>query len=449
MRDNEDAEAEQLFKQVKSIGNGNGKAYSTFQKGLPTHSVQNGNGNRNQGQRGWKRFVFASLLFGALTYVILDHTTNLFDDTNENNYDPEVMKALKEAWTVDSSPILSQASPDSIGYPSFSRYAGRPGEVYGKYLGQGALKTGRALPTNRWYQNLLMGGPKEEFGRVYTMPYIVDTDGPINGLRVHYPHIQASSSIVQMVFDAQYGLVVGTDDTRVKQRYELDEISKPSDLGVTLKWVDDSSQGTRLMTAPIVRGMPYVSVLYASGVAPVIQNTDTLVSDPIIDGKTSFKCDGTVMRVERDILLHFDASDFTWLVFFSRPVDVECTFHKASPHAFVPGVVYASDQRIALKVKEDPHNSAPINVRVALANSCTRGHIPYYCNGSKPQDSEDFIQLLRDHSQAYPFTPVVKYAIPSKSDIETQVQDAVVAFNWDPHNIQDNSSTEKVVLEGR
>ena len=110
----------------------------------------------------------------------------------------------------------------------------------------------RAIPTNAWYQNLLLARGKypSNLQRAYPSPYLVDVVGMIPGLRVHSSHINANSMVMQLSFNEDYGLVVGAtndksfiitdddgeehDDTPLPHTYKVTEMT---DVGITLEWV--------------------------------------------------------------------------------------------------------------------------------------------------------------------------------------------------------------------
>jgi hypothetical protein len=104
-----------------------------------------------------------------------------------------------------------------------------------------------ALPTNSWYQNILLarGEPTEE-QRVYPVPYLVDMVGPIPGLRVHHSTVDAGNNVIQLTQILEHGLTLGAASTRMildKDDDKKNPISKKfqvttmTQLGVTLQWV--------------------------------------------------------------------------------------------------------------------------------------------------------------------------------------------------------------------
>ncbi len=110
-------------------------------------------------------------------------------------------------------------------------------------------KKGR-LPTNAWYENLLLyttgrTQPGAE-QRVYTMPYIIDATGPIPGLRIHQTHRQGGNLVIQMIVDDSSSLTLGMNrdlaaensQASLSHMYELDDSdgSAHSALSLNLRW---------------------------------------------------------------------------------------------------------------------------------------------------------------------------------------------------------------------
>jgi hypothetical protein len=106
-------------------------------------------------------------------------------------------------------------------------------------------------PTNAWYQSLLMpAGEPDETHRAYAIPYVVDTVGPMPGLRLHPNHIDASTFVVQLYVINEYGLTVGaarnaaltsqhlstTNESAAIPTHQY-HVTHATPLGVTLDWV--------------------------------------------------------------------------------------------------------------------------------------------------------------------------------------------------------------------
>jgi hypothetical protein len=100
-----------------------------------------------------------------------------------------------------------------------------------------------AFPTNAWYQNLLLLLPDQEpsqLHRVYTIPYVVDTAGPIPGLRIHAHHLDATSTTVTLAITEPYAVTLGaTRDFNTQEDDDTNGYSvvAATELGVTLEWV--------------------------------------------------------------------------------------------------------------------------------------------------------------------------------------------------------------------
>ena len=201
------------------------------------------------------------------------------------------------------------------------------------------------------------------------------------------------------------------------------------------------------MSAPIVRGMPYITMRYSTGVVPAIQANILPASPPLLDGVTPLECDGTIARVHREILVHFGDSDFTYLVFFSRPTDVQCHVEdKEGKPSNVPGVVVSSKKNFVLRVADDSVEEMPIIVRAALANNCTSGLNHNYCEKGMPRDNSLYMEQLRHSADLYPNQAYVRYAFPDKDSIDTHVDNADVSFDWDVHSMQ-KDTVDDVALE--
>jgi len=251
------------------------------------------------------------------------------------------------------------------------------------------------------------------------------------------------------------------------------------------------------MTSSIVKGMPYATMKYDAMMQsddesndwyPTVASEIALAKEPIVDGKIQLSCLGFVqtapivvpttsssssdssssssssssrkdeeleqqpkqyrVRVERDIELHFTESDFTWLVFVSRPVTVECVVH-ADTGGMQLQVVDDShgdddedtssgkerdDDSIAVEsareVKED--DEQPFFIRIALTKTCTSNANPIYCHHeqmipfSLNLGQGKYDDLLRNHSHLIPGPDTsFDYVID-----QTQ-QEIHIEFDWD------------------
>lgn len=171
-------------------------------------------------------------------HPVLNKTGDLTKDQHWD-YASQVLQS-----SVYEDEPLSMLAPYDLNIPLFDGRPAisRPTQVFGSV--QGGASTGRPLPTNEWFLNLLVGlrdddvenfvGPEN---RVYSLPYIVDTVGQIVGIRLHFPRMLSWNTGVQTSFVDRHGLTLGTTDSRFSRRYKVDEETLPDKLGVGIRWV--------------------------------------------------------------------------------------------------------------------------------------------------------------------------------------------------------------------
>ena len=105
-----------------------------------------------------------------------------------------------------------------------------------------------AVPTNEWYQNLLISHAETtELQRVYAVPYMVDLAGPIPGLQIHPNHIDASSNVIQLSYVIPHGLTLGAAEnskhaTSVNTMTNGYSVLHMTPLGITLTWVRGNAE---------------------------------------------------------------------------------------------------------------------------------------------------------------------------------------------------------------
>jgi hypothetical protein len=153
-----------------------------------------------------------------------------------------------------------------------------------------------------------------------------------------------------------------------------------------------------------------------------------------VDGKTINVDCSQKLRVENDIELYFEESDYSWMVFFSEPVYIRCSVEKG---------------RNLLQVVEydntaiDGHCSSPAEtlvVRAALINQCANGSNPDSCRhgmGYRLPDEpkmEEYVSLLRSHVDAYPGPDTsFSYVMPDEEGDNR----AEMIFDWDTRSMSD------------
>ena len=378
----------------------------------------------------------------------------------------------KKTFNSDPSPF-SHLTPAELGFHPHARpSSSRPGTVFGSLrygpqttttvsssrLGVGLRSSageGAAMPTNAWYQNLLLGSVNEGHltpnHRAYTVPYILDMVGPVPGVRIQFPHVLSSDTIIQLSAVERHGLTLGTlNDGKVEDVYCVDEDSPPRQLSLGLKWTKKGGEEgvSPTMRTQVIRGMPYVTMSYSGGITPVVASQVPLIGTPSIDGRAvgsdrkfwnELKDKGgkykeslsTSFHVEKEISLTFDESDFTWLVFFSRPTKVAFFHDEEADNAetLPPGVVDLSTNS-AFELRVLDAEESPIMVRTALQNNCTTGGNSLFCVGGEPREQAGLDALLRNHADTVPHNPRIRYDFPSEVNVGKASGHASIIFDW-------------------
>jgi len=259
-----------------------------------------------------------------------------------------------------------------------------------------------------------------------------------------------------MVDDFKNALSVGSSDSSVSGSGGYKVVKKNADerlsnLGVSLQWgSSNSSSGkskdsssSKTMKTHIVRGMALATVQYTGGVLPSLYSYNGLASTTgaiQIDGNgeddsssssssKTMECSsgktskGQPVRVEREMTLHFINSDFTWIVFFSRPVKARCTMSE--------GDEKLRDFQLDV-VEYEQDDEEPLTVRVALLNQCTTGKsdVPKHC--SKEQEWRDpklYAELLRQGASVFPSNPQIDFEYPDLSS-KSESDDAHITIDW-------------------
>ncbi|GKY92767.1 hypothetical protein MPSEU_000246500 [Mayamaea pseudoterrestris] len=437
---------------------GLGSNGTSFQNSAARPQGSQGNGawwaDESQGGKTTKKcrravvavLIFATLI-GAIGYARSDKQQDEGSDVPpKHSLIPQTFHHV----STGAIPLSNKDPVHDLGLAAFKRPKdSRPP----KFLFHDEKHSGksRVFPTNSWYQNLLMTSDGEPSGlnRVYSIPYLIDMAGAIPGLQFFANHIAASTSIVQIYSMDEYGMVLGAGvdhhgEKRDKSSSHSDRSSDGSDseiekilsnqyfvrnmssLSVTLEWNDFP------MHASIAKGMPYVTMVYdaieaktkdGKHIRPTINSIKSLAADPIVD-QHKIKCDDSkTFRVEREVEMLISESDFSWLAFFSEPVNVRCVSSKES--GFSLQVVGTVDARDDFKTK-------PLVVRVAWLKSCSTGGNPIYCHQELMHPSALMLgqglygDILRNHSNYYP-GPDAKfsYAVDESKD------KIALTFDWD------------------
>jgi endoglucanase Acf2 len=91
------------------------------------------------------------------------------------HYDDRILTGPTPNPFTDASKPISTVDPLKLMYFKADRPKGsRPGPIFGQLHEASA-----PLPTNAWYQNLLLGSGRAPENQVFQVPYVIDLAGPI------------------------------------------------------------------------------------------------------------------------------------------------------------------------------------------------------------------------------------------------------------------------------
>jgi hypothetical protein len=363
-----------------------------------------------------------------------DSSDDLFisDDPGRPNEEEFTDAAGAELSNVFFAP-LSQLDPVSdLDLPNVLRpAASRPSSRLDPLR---ATTPDQALPTNAWYQNLLLLRDDESptsNHRAYTMPYIVDVVGTIPGMRVHHSTVDTSADqfIVSTVESSAVTLGAappsGEGDSLAEKGYT---VLAATDLGVTLEWTYNK------MVSSFVRGMPYATMVYPNNspdnnndnILPTIY-AETKTSSPLLlDGGTiTVPCtEGSPFEVNSEIELLFETG-LTWLVFVSHPATFQCK--ETVGGAFMLQAVDI--------LEEDVEEDYPFTLRLAMVFA---GEDDTERSGTA---GEEYKEILRSHSNVYPGKAT---NVDHKMGDDNGDQAALI-FDWDPQPMNGNATSELIM----
>ena len=186
-----------------------------------------------------------------------------------------------------------------------------------------------------------------------------------------------------MTYELENGVSVGAVETFSNQHYIRPQkdplISK---LAVELEWQSPRSAPLKSgMSAPIVRGSPYTSMLYEDATPRIFSQRPlkegfSIVVDQGVGNKKLVCGNGKghytfwPVRVNKEIKVVFETSDMTWLIFVSEPTDFVCSNFNPPEPISVPGTVLPITSYFDLKAVKPMKRGM---IRVAMANNCTTG----------------------------------------------------------------------------
>ena len=271
-----------------------------------------------------------------------------------------------------------------------------------------------------------------------------------------------------MVNDFKNALCIGSDgfssedgDDGIDGTYRVKD-GALSPLGVGLEWgAGSDTNSSNIMSTNIVRGMPYATMVYSdsSNMVPTIYSYNGLASDVQIDRTSTFDpvtskfpklvcgIEGTSKKgisatVHSHLHLHMINSDFTWIVFFNKPVKVSCvTNNEQDPKV--------RDFKMTFLDNEDDTEAGDTDlvVRIALLNQCTTGHasIKEHCKERNAlADKDGYELLLKNNAHLVPQSPTIDFEYASKSKNDDDV--AKINIDWDVTNTKNASNDDADLL---
>ena len=246
------------------------------------------------------------------------------------------------------------------------------------------------------------------------------------------------------------------------------------------------------MSSTIVRGMPYITMSYEKSVATTddgriivptiameipmrmsstVGKTGGMQQQVLVDGTThtSLECHRagsssssggksesvSFVNVEKDIEWHSEESDFTWILFVSRPVQIQCALSKEGHQTLqvVPPDANSGEADGEADCGSGKEET-PLVVRVALLNPCTSNtvNLDTYCHSERGShvpmggSSNDYGAVLRRHANMYPGRQSFINFVVDEDDLDV----AHLTFDWDAQAMVDplasNSAGERADL---
>jgi len=155
-----------------------------------------------------------------------------------------------------------------------------------------------AAPTNYWFTNLFLDNGKTP---VDQMPYLIKTVD--NSVNISSPGISNSKASVMTVFIPNLSVGCAENVTRTLTSYDH--------LAVTMEWNADNKK----MTLPLVRGSPYVTMIY-DGLTPYIDSNAVILK--VNDQSPKAGTTGTRFKIYMN-------NGQTWIIYASNSITLDCS----------------------------------------------------------------------------------------------------------------------------
>lgn len=206
------------------------------------------------------------------------------------------------------------------------------------------------------------------------------------------------------------------------------------------------------MQSTISKGMPYATMVYETitgtlnsdesiFLLPTIAADVSFALNPIVDRTNELTCSTEwtdPVEVHSELELFFEQSDFSWLVFVSEPVLVQC----------IPDDVTGGVQLQVVNWLNDPDIERNFVMRIALNKLCTSGRDPIYCHQEKMHPTALFLgqgnydDQLRKHAHLFPgpnatFDYEYNTTDDTNKDHSAGNIRAILKFDWNVQNTRD------------
>ena len=227
-------------------------------------------GGRRRSLRGREKYVLSAS--GIVLSIVLIAFSILTSDY-----------FYSAAWSSNATPF-SELDPHDAGFT----YVDRPPESRPSEIFRNVRNSGQPLPTNSWCENLFLGGihQRSPENNVYQIPYVIDTAGPVPGIRTHPVHVQSNALSVEATYEPENGVTIGSeDDFGLQHHVSGDPDNVLARLAVVVEWESHGyhtqPKGSK-MSSSIVRGSPYTSMEYLNS-RPLLVSERPLAANPVAD----------------------------------------------------------------------------------------------------------------------------------------------------------------------
>lgn len=377
-----------------------------------------------QSSKSQKRLLTFAIVISVVGLTYFFHQdSSLLGRQPDYDYNSAIFPG--KDYTRPNSPF-SYLDPNKLILETDRTVDSKPGKIWGDLRFKNV-----PLPTNSWCMGLFLGNGNrtDEDNKVFQLPYVIESFQFMQGVRVHPIRVQANDRMVMMINEKENGMAIGAVEEFNAHELAADKNLAIGRLSVVLQWKSPQydRSGWRkkgpMMYTPIVRGSPYISMLYSEATPRIFvqrsindDNSIVIDNDPqgpkLICGTKLGEFSKKPVLVNHELKVNFAVSDQTWLIFVSEPTLFICSNLPLSSEADIiehfPGWVGKTEPGWEKKLPFfDLRAVNPMKkgmVRIALGNNCSTGtHHAATCDSppGTPRDNDDFMQLLRDSANIF------------------------------------------------